>query len=87
MSKVIARPLAIIFNASMEAGKVPELWKLGNIVALFKKGGKSDPRNYRPVSLTSVVCKLMEKLVRYLIVDHMIRNKMFSKKIDNTSTP
>jgi hypothetical protein len=36
LSKVIARPLAIIFNASMEAGKVPELWKLGNIVALFK---------------------------------------------------
>jgi hypothetical protein len=47
---------------------------------LFKKGEKSDPRNYRPVSLTSVVCKLMEKLVRHLIVDHKIRNKMFSKK-------
>jgi hypothetical protein len=39
LSKVIARPHAIIFNASMEAGKVPELWKLGNIVSLFKKGG------------------------------------------------
>jgi hypothetical protein len=39
LSKVIARPLAIIFNASMEASKVPELWKLGNIAALIKKGG------------------------------------------------
>ena len=39
----------------MEAGKVPELWKLGNIVELFKKGEKSDPGNYRPLSLTNDV--------------------------------
>jgi hypothetical protein len=44
-------------------GLVPKLWKEGNITALFKKGDKTEPGNYRPVSLTSVICKTMEKLV------------------------
>jgi hypothetical protein len=46
-----------IFNSSLKEGKLPDIWKLGNIVALFKKGDKSKTGNYRPVSLTSVVCK------------------------------
>ena len=51
-----------------------------NIIALFKKGDKSDQGNYRPVSLTSVVGKLMEKIVRKVIVNHMIKNDLYSKK-------
>jgi hypothetical protein len=50
---------------------VKNLWKEGNITALFKKGDKTEPGNYRPVSLTSVICKTMEKLVRETIVKHM----------------
>ena len=50
--------------------------KLGNIVALFKKGAKTDPGNYRLVSLTSI----MEKLVKNQIVSHMTKNKLFNKK-------
>jgi hypothetical protein len=61
-------------------GLVPQLWKEGNITALFKKGDKAEPGNYRPVSLTSVVCKTMEKLVREIIVNHMSANKLFSNK-------
>jgi hypothetical protein len=49
-----------------------------NITALFKKGDKAEPGNYRPVSLTSVVCKTMEKLVREIIVKHMSANKLFN---------
>ena len=60
---------------------VPDLWKIGNIIALFKNGDKSDPGNYRPVSLTSVVGKLMEKIVRKVIVNHMIKKGVYSKTI------
>ena len=49
-------------------------------MALFKKGDKSDPGNYRSVSLTGIACKMMEKLVRNQIVEHMKRNELFSKK-------
>ena len=61
-NEILAKPLTIIFNTSIQTGIVPDLWKIGNIIALFKKGDESDPGNYRPVSLTSVVGKLMERL-------------------------
>jgi hypothetical protein len=77
---ILAKPLTKICNASLQSGIVPDLWKLWNIIALFIKGDKSDPGNYRPVSLTSVVGKLMEKIVREVIVGHMIQNKLFSDK-------
>jgi len=39
-------------------GQLPAEWKIGNITAIFKKGNKSDPSNYRPISLTSTICKV-----------------------------
>ena len=51
-------------------------WKVGQITALIKKGDKKSPANYRPVSLTSILCKVMEKLVRKRIVDHMNVNDL-----------
>jgi len=80
LQSVLTKPLTRIFNASKEEAKLPEIWKIGNVVALFKKGDKSDPGNYRPVSLTSIACKMMEKLVRNQIVEHIKRNKLLSKK-------
>jgi hypothetical protein len=80
LSEALVKPLTIIYNTSVSLGTVPDSWKEGNITALFKKGDKSDPGNYRPVSLTSVICKLMEKLVREIIVNHMIKNEIFSNK-------
>jgi hypothetical protein len=73
-------------------GLVPKLWKEGNITALFKKGDKTEPGNYRPVSLTSVICKTMEKLVRETIVKHMSTNKQQAVwlhlwEINNATTP
>ena len=80
LSATISKPITTIFNSSMCKGLVPKLWKEGNITALFKKGDKTEPGNYRPVSLTSVICKTMEKLVRETIVKHMSANKLFSNK-------
>lgn len=77
---VLCKPITMLFNKSLSSGVVPNTWKTGNITALFKKGEKSDPGNYRPVSLTSVLCKLMEKVIRARIVDHMKQNTMFSKQ-------
>ena len=51
-------------------------WKLANITPLFKKGDKSNPGNYRPISLTSVVCKLMESILRDKIVEFLEKNNI-----------
>ena len=55
----ISTPLAKVFNLSLEEGVVPSKWKETNITPLFKKGSRNKPDNYKPVSLTSVVCKLL----------------------------
>ena len=80
LADVIDVPLCIIFNSSFESGTVPEAWKVGQISALFKKGDKKSASNYRPVSLTSVICKTMEKLVRQRITKYMDSNNLFSNR-------
>ena len=83
-------PLIIIFNNTLETGELPDRWKEANISAIYKKGKKDHPLNYRPVSLTSIICKIMEKLIRSEIIRHMRKNKLFSKQqygfIDKRST-
>ena len=77
---VLSSPLKIIFNNSLRLGIVPSKWKEALITAIFKKGNKSTPGNYRPVSLTAVVCKVMESIIRDRIVKHMLINNLFSSK-------
>ena len=59
----LAPSLSDVFNASLASGMLPHNWKLADITPLHKKGAKSDRKNYRPVSLTSVVCKVCEMIV------------------------
>ncbi len=77
---VLAQPLCLIFRHSVQNGKLPEEWKDAYISAIFKKGDRKEPSNYRPVSLTSVVCKVLESIIRDHLVAHMKRNKLFSNK-------
>ncbi|KAJ7426638.1 RNA-directed DNA polymerase from mobile element jockey [Willisornis vidua] len=56
LADVITKPLSMIFECSWESGEVPADWKLANITPHFKEG-KEDPRNYKPVSFTSVTLK------------------------------
>ena len=65
----ISVPLAIMLNLSLREGTVPHKWKHANAVPIFKKGNRCKAENYRPMSLTSVVCKLIESLLRDDMVD------------------
>ncbi|MEW8548045.1 MAG: reverse transcriptase family protein, partial [Candidatus Thiodiazotropha sp.] len=78
MPKVFSVPLTLIFQKSVNTGQVPKVWKDARVTPLFKKGQKSDPGNYRPVSLTSIVCKCMEKIIRSSILTHLVRNNHIS---------
>ena len=60
----ISMPLAHVFNMSLQEGIVPLEWKEANTIPLFKKGSRNKSVNYRPVSLTSVICKLLETIIR-----------------------
>ena len=55
-ASAFAKPLKIIFDSSLSTGEVPIEWREANVTPLFKKGSKLVRSNYRPVSLTSVIC-------------------------------
>ena len=56
----ISEVVAIMYNKSLTTGDIPNDWKLANVTPVFKKGSKSNPSNYRPVSLTVNLCKILE---------------------------
>ena len=53
----VSIPIARVFILSLKEGVVPFEWKNANFISLFKKGSRNKSENYRPVSLTSVICK------------------------------
>ena len=69
LHNTIAEPLSIIFQKSLDESILPEDWLIGEISPIYKnKGVKSDPNNYRPVSLTALVCKNIEDIIREEII-------------------
>merc|ERR1712082_322264 len=70
----------MIFTNSLQQGRLPKIWKKANITPLYKKGNKSNPLNYRPVSLTSVICKILEILIREEWVEMLEKQNMLSGK-------
>ena len=67
----VSPALAAIFNSSLAEGVVPMDWRQANVTPIYKKGAKADPGNYRPVSLTSVCCKLMEGVIKDAMMEHL----------------
>ena len=62
----------------MKLGSIPSEWKEAEVVPIFEKGDKSTPGNYRPVSLTAIVCKIFEKFVRDALCNHLADNNLLS---------
>ena len=74
----ISTPLAHVFNMSLQEEIVPLEWKEANIIPLFKKGSRNKSVHYRPVSLTSVICKLLEAIIRDHMMDFLIKHKLIN---------
>jgi hypothetical protein len=74
---ILCRPLSMLFGQSFDSGVLPSDWRTAIICPIFKKGDKFDPGNYRPVSLTSLVVKIMESIIydttiKFLVKHHVI---------------
>ena len=74
----ISTPLAHMFNMSLQEGIVPLEWKEATIIPLFKKGSRNKSVNYRPVSLTSVICKLLETIIKDHMMDFLVKHKLIN---------
>ena len=71
LKEELAIPLCLIFIKSLKEGCVPADWKLANVAPIFKKGNRDSPGNYRPISLTCILSRVMESLTRDHIMAHL----------------
>ena len=71
-------PLSILFNMILQTGKIPDFWRKALIIPIYKKGVSSDPSNYRPISLTSVLCRIFEQIIRTYLISHIQDNHIIS---------
>jgi len=72
----ISNPLTIFFQKMLQTGKVPEDFKLANVTPIYKKGFRSQPCNYRPISLTSQICRIFESILLDSIAAHLENNTL-----------
>ena len=67
----IAPTLTLIFQASLDQGTLPEVWKQATVVPVFKKGSRTDPCNFRPISLTCICTKILEHIIYSNVSKHL----------------
>ena len=71
MAEQVSEMLTDIFNGSLESGQVPEDWRVANVTPLYKKVSREELGSYRPVSLISVVGKVLESLMGSGMGNHL----------------
>uniref|UniRef100_A0A1I8BRZ4 Reverse transcriptase domain-containing protein n=1 Tax=Meloidogyne hapla TaxID=6305 RepID=A0A1I8BRZ4_MELHA len=74
----LALTITELFRLSLDSGELPKIWKESIVIPIHKKGDKTYPDNYRPISLTCCLCRVMEKIVNQRITDFLNTNKLFS---------
>ena len=79
-NKTLSIPFKILFDNTLNKGCIPSDWKIAEVRPIFKKGDKTYPGNYRPVSLTSIICKLFEKFIKDSLNKHLINNNILSQE-------
>ena len=67
----IAPVICLLFEKTLQTGQLPSEWKKAQVCPLFKKGDKTEPSNYRPISLTCILCKVMEHIIASNISKHL----------------
>lgn len=78
LNRSLADPLAMIYTQLMSVSAVPPEWKGAIVIPVYKKGASSDPSNYRPISLTCVSSKIMERVIVDELMNHFYRYNIIS---------
>ena len=68
--------IQVLFQLSLDSGTLPQDWVTANVSPLFKKGDRTKPANYRPISLTCILCKTLEHIVTSNLVKHFTSNNI-----------
>ena len=71
--------LAHLLNLTLSTGIIPSQWKKAIITPIYKKGSHDSPYNYRPISLTSVMCRILENIIANKVMDHLLTSNILSE--------
>ena len=77
--KAISKPLALLLRKSIDEGAIHEMFKMAYVTPIHKGGSRQKPEQYRPVSLTSHIMKIFERVIKKEIMKHLTKNEMFNK--------
>ena len=77
-SEQLSIPLSTLLNKSFQSGVLPSEWRIGFVTPIHKKGSQHLTNNYRPVSLTSTVVKIMESIIKTNVLEHLISNNLLT---------
>ena len=80
LAKSVAPSLWALFQNSYDTGIIPSDWKRANKTLIYKKDDKKDPENYCLVSLTSILCKIMESIIKGHLLKYLKDNNFLSNK-------
>ena len=80
LANILSAPITILYNRSIQGEELPDDWKLQYVSPIYKKGQRSLAENYRPISLTCVLCKILESMVRSKVLSHLLTNDVLSKR-------
>ena len=76
LSSELVPILTLLFQASLNQQSLPDIWKHANVNPIYKEGDKTNPSNYRPVSLTCISCKLLEHIICSNLMQHLTRHNI-----------
>ena len=76
----VSPAIKLIFEASLKQSIIPTVWKHALIIPAYKGGdkGRSSPESYRPISLTSIVCELLEHILYSKMMTHLSEHNVSS---------
>ena len=75
----MAPMLTHLYQLSLRTGVLPRVWKQAHITPIYKAGDRTDPKNYQPISLTSLICKFMEHIICSQLLHHLDTNNILSE--------
>ena len=75
----LSHPITLIYKASLHQGRLPDCWKQGFVTPIHKSGDRHLPTNYRPITITSNLCRLLEKIIKSKMMEHVLNNNLLSK--------
>ena len=78
-TEVLAKPICDIINLSIKLSTFPDKCKIAKLTPLFKKGSKTDPKNYRLISLFPLISKVIEKAIHLQTQEYLDKNDLIYK--------